>query len=393
MVSTKAVIAGRYGLYGIIAIETLVVPYLLEDNFYGLVEYYRNLVLLFQFLFVGLCTGYINIKYKFDRDMIGEFVGSAGGIILLGAAGSLIFFKSWLLAIAVTFVMLALVLETLLKSQAKYTRAIMFKPLYSLSYVLISYFLYSGLIRSTDNLNEIAIVCLSALLAILIWGPVCLPVLRQLSISIRFSLRGALELIRNGILVNLATFVLALHLFGDRHIIKELFPDILPDYSFAMNTSQFVILAITTLTYINQVEMGKAYLKAGRRGLRECLGITLKRVLIIYVALNMIFAPMVLGFENFIPFDHFARYALLTVFLYGIAHVLFSVNIALVYLNKFAVIPVMLSLSLIANILFDLNVANFGLNSIWILVSSYLSFIIIGLISLAVVRRALNNEH
>ena len=65
-------IAGRYGLYGFMGAEIILLPHIIpEKNAYGDVEYFKSFIVLVPLLLMGFHSGYLRTCYVHQQDLRG----------------------------------------------------------------------------------------------------------------------------------------------------------------------------------------------------------------------------------------------------------------------------------------------------------------------------------
>lgn len=369
----------RYFLFGIMGLETLITPILLEGKLYGNMEYIRGLVFLCQFAFLGACTGYITIVFKHGMNLTGELKAITLLCCIVIFFASFLFLDDYWVGLGCIAIILSFYIETLAKVEQRYTLSMLYKPLFSTCVVLLALMIWSGALEIYTPSIIVAACAVMSFFGFLLVSK--LSSVGDINLSgMRLSYKKCALLIKEGILVNASTALIAITLFSDRSWVKYFYPDQLPSYSLAMNLSQFVLLAITMFSFINQVELGKVYQEKGIDALlRE-----LKRKMIfsgkVYSVLIILFVPFLYGVSMIMPFQNVFIFALVTGVFYGAAQVLFSINISLVYISKYGIVTGMLLLSLMVNLLMDYMVVSLGLGVVYILLTSYLCFILAGIL-------------
>lgn len=369
----------RYFIFGIMGLETLITPMLLEREIYGNMEYVRGLVFLCQFAFLGACTGYITIVFKHGMNLTGELKAITLLCCIVIFVASLLFLNDYWVGLGCIAVILSFYIETLAKVEQRYTLSMLYKPLFSTCVVLLALMIWLDAL-DIDTPSVIVAVC--AIMSF--FGFLLVSKLSNVGgvniLGVRLSYKGCSLLIKEGILVNASTALIAITLFSDRSWIKYFYPDQLPSYSLAMNLSQFVLLAITMFSFVNQVELGKVYQEEGI----DALLCELKNKMIfsgkVYSVLIVLFVPFLYGVSIVMPFQNVFIFALVTGVFYGAAQVLFSVNISLVYVSKYGAVTALLLVSLMVNLMMDYIVISLGLGVVYVLLTSYLCFIFVGIL-------------
>ena len=360
-------------------LETLITPMLLEREIYGNMEYVRGLVFLCQFAFLGACTGYITIVFKHGMNLTGELKAITLLCCIVIFVASLLFLNDYWVGLGCIAVILSFYIETLAKVEQRYTLSMLYKPLFSTCVVLLALMIWLDAL-DIDTPSVIVAVC--AIMSF--FGFLLVSKLSNVGgvniLGVRLSYKGCSLLIKEGILVNASTALIAITLFSDRSWIKYFYPDQLPSYSLAMNLSQFVLLAITMFSFVNQVELGKVYQEEGI----DALLCELKNKMIfsgkVYSVLIVLFVPFLYGVSIVMPFQNVFIFALVTGVFYGAAQVLFSVNISLVYVSKYGAVTALLLVSLMVNLMMDYIVISLGLGVVYVLLTSYLCFIFVGIL-------------
>lgn len=367
----------RYLIFGVIGVETLLVPMMLEPSFYGELEYIRNLVFLSQFAFLGACSGYITVFFKYNIDLLADLKFMT---IFCGLMVSFIAFllgNNILIGLSCIAIVAAFYLETMAKVNKKYLVAIIYKPLFSMFLVVLAFILWA---TNFELKNPVYIVIMCAFFSLFSYFAVTKYVgINRLSLfGARVNKENIMKLVKEGFVVNIATALIVLNLFADRTWIKNYYPEQLPDYSFAINVSQFVILAITTFSYINQVELGEVFNKQGVNGLVDALKKKLFFGFLVYVVLVILYIPFIYVLSYFVSFNQFFQFAAITGILFGLSQLLFSINIALAYISKFKIVVLLCFGFLLLNVFIDYFIVHFSFSVIWLLMSTYMGFLLVG---------------
>ncbi len=337
------VIIGRYALFGVVAIESLALPYFVSKDMYGEVEFYKYTAFLAQFGLLGAGTGYI-VRYMKSNipDLTIVFIrGAVLQAIIVGlVAGALA--GSWAVAILSVSTILAMVFESTLKVREKYLLAMSFKPLLSVmmisllpflllfdwqieNYVMVAFTLaftvYFFIVKQTQMLSEFDIYALS---------------------PFKESIFRYFKNIRHGFVMNASTAMMFIFFYIDRGIVREKFPELLGDYSLSYSIMQLTIVAITAFSYVNLIGFGKEKVEGPLFKKKMYLG--LKKCWLLYLLIGFCSITFSYWAERFYgpEYEQVFETTVVMVVLFGLANVLGSLNAAHLYLGSVNIMSLMM---------------------------------------------------
>jgi len=343
-------IAGRYILFGILGIESLILPYFLSKEDFGEAEFLKFTAFLFQFALFGAGTGYV-IRYLKDSvenraaltaDLVrGAFVQA----LLIG--GCILYFNSWIIALLSVLTMFAMALENITKVREEYLLAMSYKPILSLLLIaLIPVYILMGI---QLEIYVLGAFCIATFIYTII-------TLRRSGLSFKTifphidkSWASIVNYGRNisaGFLINISTALTFLFFYIDRSVVREKFPTLLGDYSLSYAIMQMTIVAITAFSYVNVVEFGKEHADLPR--LKTKVYKAFKYCFLFYIVFGVCSIAFAYGAEIFYGYDAVFETTSLMVGLFGVANVMGSLNAAHIYLGT---IKIMASLMLVVFII------------------------------------------
>ncbi|OCQ20174.1 hypothetical protein A7985_17225 [Pseudoalteromonas luteoviolacea] len=303
-------IISRYALYSLIAIEVLLMPYLVSSEFYIELEYYKFIVFFFPFVLVGAQSGFLYYNYTEKQD---KFIT----LLLFGAIHalfcSLVFYNysgQFLYSVSAFLMVMMVIIEQRVQVARHFTLALMVKPLISIfliGFASLSYFY--------PSLGFEKIIFIGAFLStFIIWSSAAFFSLRdKLNFREVGTLKDYTNLIKKGFFINVSTLLLMGMFFLDREIIKEYHPDFIGTYSFSFNISQFVILALTTIGYVNTVNLGESVANIDFDKIFKNLLFTYK----IYFVLVVLFLIFISILDKFYEFPDLMLIAMIQVAFVG----------------------------------------------------------------------------
>lgn len=351
---------GRYLLFGVIAIESLALPYFLSKDIYGEVEFYKYSAFLAQFGLLGAGTGYVVGYLNGGRSSLTN-IFIIGAIIQSILVGLMVgwFSGSWIIAILSVLAILALVFESIIKTREKYLLAMSFKPMLSVTILLLTPLIIFGDIKIQEY------VLLAFVLATVMYIAIVSTKLKTKGFEITSICKPSLiksyvENIKTGFVLNVSTALMFLFFFIDRAIVRDRFPELLGDYSLSFSIMQLTVVAITAFSYVNIVEFGKQ--AVGNGELKKYMIKSLKKCFLIYIVIGIASIIIAYAAEQFYQYGEVFETTLLMVVLFGFASTLSSLNAAHVYLGSVnimtAIIFSTLIVSCILNLIIPLNTAS-----------------------------------
>ena len=360
-------------------------PFFLPKEQYGEIEFIKFTAFLLQFSLLGAGTGYI-VSY-FDKSKEAEVSGSffvLGVVVSSLITGVLMAcFVHWAMGIVAVAAVWAIAAESMIKVKERYLLAMAFKPLLSISLILILpaiiWFEYSVI-----QYFMLCIVTAVSVYLILMISLLKLNVRVQLSFTkIGFCkyLRNYWGYIKSGFIMNVSTVMTFLFFYMDRVSIRENHPEYLADYSLSFAIMQMTVVAITTFSYVNIVEFGKSSLDA--KGLKVKVVTSLKRCFVFYVALGG--ASIVFSFaaEAFYGYKMVFETTSIMVMLFGLASVFSSVNSLYLYLDRINVLAIFTLVALFISILLSWNMSFLGESGYYFLLfKTYGVFLLLTIVSI-----------
>lgn len=353
-------IVSRYALYSLIALEVLLLPLALPNQLYAEIEYYKFLVFFFPFCLLGAHSGFIYFKFTEKQDRFSSLLLYGGLHFFIVATVAFIFTQELFLLIACVLMGLMLILEQKAQVNKHFILALSAKPLISSCLIVLSGLIYFEYLVVSGE----AALLISVLVAFLLWLILLKLYLREIFARKQVGkISEYFELIKKGYPLNFATLILMAMFFIDRYVTKEYYPELLPSYSFSFNIIQFVILALTTIGYVNTVKVGE-----------ELDSINFKQVLLklkytykIFVVLLGLFAIFVYGLSFFYELDGFVLLSMIMAVLIGNFFCINSVGIVALYKNFHLKTTYALTTVLIFNVIFSYIGVHYQLPQ-WVLI-------------------------
>jgi len=310
-------VIARYALYIVLALEVLLLPKLLSEASYGEYEYFKNLVFMFPYVLLGSYSGFIYLKYTYNRD---EFkvlftIGLALSTIISCFVG--IYFKSLPIMFILISVNLFTIYEQRLKVDNKFILAFSFKP-------ILAVFILLGAYISKQFFSELTPTLLlftGIIAAMFIW--LFLGNAYAINPFIKINKKSILRyfiLIKKGLAINLNTVLLVLLMFSDRFFIEKYYNDYLGTYSFAFNLSQILVLALTTISYVSAIKIGEDKKKLTKEILKKrfFIGLCIYLVMIVGLFFGVLLLRTFYDFQHLLSITMLLAYAKGFYFLLGI---------------------------------------------------------------------------
>ena len=251
-------IAGRYGLYGFMGAEIILLPHIIpEKNAYGDVEYFKSFIVLVPLLLMGFHSGYLRTCYVHQQDLRGGLM--IGGTILLVplAIASAFYFNNVILFFACLASGIGLFIEKIYQRDERFILSLLYKPLIAVFNILLLY-LSVRMWSDTQVIPYLSVIGISYIAAL---GFFIVPAFSRLKlkIDVRQLKKEVKILVSNGFWLNLGTVSLQLLIFTDRTYLRRIDSGALADYSFAFNISQALFIFFTSVSYLNEVKLGAKY--------------------------------------------------------------------------------------------------------------------------------------
>ncbi|WP_152084870.1 hypothetical protein [Pseudoalteromonas sp. A25] len=290
------IIIFRYAMYSLIALEVMVVPKILPGSDYSELEYYKFIIFMFPFLLVGAHSGYMYFRFTEKEDRFNTLVIFGALQLGLFALAFGLMTQNIFYAIAGLFMGMMVVIEQRVQVEKLFTLALAGKPLISVFLVLVAYLSWGGF---SPQLDPSQILSFSVILGFLAWTAIVVYFIKHTtSFQEGFEFSKYIDLIKKGFSINVATILLMMTFFLDRYITKQYYPESLASYSFSYNIIQFVILALTTIGYVNTVKVGEKFDELSFSVLINKLVYTYK-VFVVILALFFVFLYVIKFFYTF----------------------------------------------------------------------------------------------
>lgn len=292
----------RYVFYGFIALEILIMPKLLPSSIYGEFEYAKYLSNTLPLILLGTHSGYMYNRYSKNRDDYTSLF--LVGLILLFVTGffASIFLSNWLYLISTLSIGSSFILEKKLLVEKKFTTAILFKPLLSLTFIgSIGVAYYLGNVGKNYFLAMSVAYTFSLILYLRFadsdWKS-------RIFIPQKKHIKEYIDLLKVGFTLNLGTIVYTLYLFFDRYYIKTYLNEELAGYSIAFNFAQMVVIGLSSIGLLTSVQLGEN----SQNLTKKLLNSILKKSTLIFLALGIggglgiVFYEYLIGnYSNLLP--------------------------------------------------------------------------------------------
>ena len=264
----------RYFLFGFIGLEVLLIPLIFESKeIYANGEYFKSFIALMPLLLIGLHSGFFRTKFIDKFDASSSLIFASIILLLPISIFSAIYFDNIFLLFAISSFSLAISLEKIYQLKKMFKWALLFKPLFSIFYILIS-FIFINL-----DISIVTFLSISYILSVLIFS---IPYLSETKIKFNITniINDTLRLIKNGFWINLGTLFVGGLILLDRHMLKVFDIESLADFSFAFNFSSFLFAYFTSLSFINDIYFGEKINSFKSSDLLEMLKTVIKHLAI-----------------------------------------------------------------------------------------------------------------
>lgn len=384
-------VLGRYALFSLMGLEILLLPYFFQEQFYAEADFIKFTSFLAQFALLGAGTGYVVQYLKFERKNTEGFELAVGAYaVLVGVLAA--FFVHWAVAISASLAILALAAESMVKVKEKYLLAMAFKPILSVVLVvLIPLVLYVGL--GAEEYFLTAIVTALLIYAVLIALTLKISLLGRLA-RIKSTTRQVatnfVGLVKSGVIMNASTALVFLFFYTDRAIVRVNFNEDLADYSLAYSIMQLTVVAITTFSYVNIIDFGKAAEDAGE--LKNKVHGALKKCFLYYAIFGVLSIAFSFVAEKVYLYDKLFETTVIMVLLFGFASVLMTVNSVFLYLRKIHMLALFVAVALLVSLSLNYYVID-GESSgyYFLLLKTYGTYLILSFVTFFCVTRLLND--
>ena len=241
----------RYFLFSFIGLEVLLIPLILENKeIYANGEYFKSFISFLPLLLIGLHSGVFRTIFIDKVDASNSLIISSIILLIPISISAAIYFQNIHLSYAIPCFSLAISLEKIYQLKKMFKWALIFKPLFSIFYILISV----SFIKS--EISVVTFLCISYALSVLIYS---IPYLRRNKRKYNVSLiiNDTIILVKNGFWINLGTLFVGSLILLDKHILKIIDVESLADFSFAFNFSSFLFAYFTSLSFLNDIYFGE----------------------------------------------------------------------------------------------------------------------------------------
>lgn len=390
-------LAGRYLLFGILGVETLLLPLFLSKEAYGEVEFLKFTAFLTQFLLIGSATGYIVRYFKEpveQRDQLTRIFILGAFLQTIVVCVVALSFGYWTVAFLSLFAMLALVFESISKVHENYLLSMSFKPILSLAIIsLIPVFLVVQF--SVESYVIIGFVITSVIyIGLILYRSIQYTgkVVSWKNILFRIWLKSYLENIKSGFIVNISTAMIFLFFYVDRAVIRNQFPEFLGDYSLSFSIMQITIVAITAFSYVNIVEFGKSQDNLEELKLKV-MG-SIRRCMILFCILGSASSIFSYFASAFYGYTEVFKTTTLMLLLFGLANVLSSLNAVHLYLGSVNKVALLIAVAFLVSVSLNCVIDFSSLEGYYmLLVKTYSIYFIVSLVSFLYVAKKLKSGH
>lgn len=330
-------------MYSFLAVEVLLLPLFLEKELYASFEYYKFIIFFVPFFMFGSPSGYIYYKYNHKEEYFGELLLFGFIHCLLVLPFLWIYFDNELFLVLCLLMTISLFVEHKLQTQRTFILALALKPMISI-FLIFSFFLtyFNFVDKVTINM-----LFLLMLLSFLSWLFISF---RNISFdkNEKLKIKNYFLLIKKGFPINAGTILIMLFFFCDRFIAKEYYNEYLASYSLSYNLIQFILLALSTLAYVNVVDVGEKCDNIDLDFLKDKILYSYK----IFFILLVFFIFFILIISSFYPFPNLILYSLIMGILLGNYFTINSVSSIALYLDFFSkIVKIMLYLFILNLIL------------------------------------------
>jgi len=356
-------IISRYFLYSFIALEVLFLPKFLSQELYAQIEYQKFILYFIPFFLFGAPSGYVYFKYNENKDYFSSLIvfGFIFGIVVSLLLS--IIYSNILFGIAGLFMTLFFIIEQKVKTEKQFFLALSIKPFISIVLLIMSYLVY---INYFDKVN-LEILYYSIFTAFIIWCFIIFLKIKEKFIFIsKANFFEYKELLKKGFLINVATLLLMIFFFIDRYFTKEYYIDYLASYSFSYNLIQFVILALTTVAYVNVVHIGENIKEIEYKYIKQ----KIQKAYLVFIILFILFIGFLYILNSFYNFKDFVLISLILCFFIGIFYCMNSVSSLAQYLDFQKNISLVMLIIVISNYISSYFMSIFEVEYIYLLIKS-----------------------
>ncbi len=351
----------RYFMYSFLAIEVLLLPLFLEKEFYATFEYYKFIIFFIPFLMLGSPSGYIYHKYNHKKEYFNELLLFGFIHCLLILPFLWIFFDNVLFLVLCLLMTISLFVEHKLQTQRMFILALGLKPMISI-FLIISFLLIYFNFVDEITINILFLLMLSSFLVWLIIS------FRKINFekNQKLKIKNYFLMIKKGFPINAGTLLIMLYFFCDRFIAKEYYNEYLASYSLSYNLIQFILLALSTLAYVNVVDVGEKYSNINLDFFKKKIFHSYK----IFFILLLFFIFFILIVSMFYHFSNLILYSLIMGVLLGNYFTINSLSSIALYLDFFKKIVKMMLYLFILNLVLSYIFIFFKIDYVYYLIKT-----------------------
>lgn len=351
----------RYFMYSFLGLEVLLLPLFLEKEFYADFEYYKFIIFFIPFFMLGSPSGYLYYKYNHKEEYFKEllFFGFIHYLLILPFLW--IYFDNILFVTLCLLMTISLFVEHKLQTQRMFILALSLKPVISI-FLIFSFFLfYFGIV---DKIT-LDILFLLMLISFLIWLSISFKKI-YFDKNNKLKIKNYFIMVKKGFPINAGTLLIMLFFFCDRFIAKEYYSEYLASYSLSYNLIQFILLALSTLAYVNVVDIGEKYKSINLDFFKEKISYIYK----IFFLLLFLFIIFIFIVSKFYPFPNLILFSLVMGILLGNYFTINSLSSIALYFDFFKKILKMMLFLFIINLLLSCIFVFFKMEYVYFIIKT-----------------------
>ncbi|WP_173030897.1 hypothetical protein [Campylobacter sp. CCUG 57310] len=352
----------RYFMYLFLGLEVLLLPSFLDKELYSNFEYYKFIIFSAPFLMFGVPSGFLYCNYNLKNDYFNELIFF--GIIhafLIVVPVAWMYFDNLLFVILCFLMVLSMFVEHKLQTQRMFILAFALKPLISIFLILPFVIFYFKI-----NIEiTIDILFILMLFAFFVWLFVVYKKL-ELYKNYNIDIKKYFTMFKKGFPVNAGTALIALFFFCDRFVAKEYYSFELASYSLAYNLIQFIILALSTLAYVNVADIGENSDSIKLEFFKNKILYNYK----IFLILLFLFVLFILTVSTFYSFNNLICYSIIMAIFLGNYFTINTMSSVALYLDFFKQMVFLLLFLFVINIVLTYTFIVFNVEYIFFLIKT-----------------------